>query len=642
MALNSSTVDDLCLEMTPPPDDSTKKAIPPTPHPDGGQEEALGHQGVQGTGGIDFNLRVLYCTNMDLSLDYEGVHLIMKAFGNVERIKLRLTEISSSYDCYVTFQSNKSADKACKSLQGHTINNHIIKTSLFSVLNLLNDPHDFVPMKDPILKVIKRKSPSLVWHVAAYKEGKENLIRASDCIQNKVGQIPRGNMKKYGRNILIKAGNTTQAVLLTNFKPSDNGNIYSITPHKTFNTSRGVVYSQDLYDFSEEEILNLCPSDVCHVRKMGGSNNTIVLTFYSSFLPEHIDIGHLRIKVRKFRQNPTQCHNCFDYGHVIARCQNKKRCFVCSAEHETWNGCSYPRFCFHCSGSHSPNSRECPRRKLEQSIVEVASNEKISIGSAKRQVMGANRDPNSSYASAIKKMKGSNTVRKPPQEKRESQQNPSKSDTTPKRVPKSAKTAKSNSPAEKMSSCESLPDLSVKNPMPSSDPVPLVSESGDDGAKSISVETKSSIITVTKKQANEDGFSVLAARKRARPASPKSGNSGIELSNSFSTLEQSPSEKKQAVSTEDSEAGKSKPSTSQPRVESCRPKTHTMKEMESKADPPVQVALKPDKETKIPVHSSHHSKRGETKKARLKDNFIQAPKERAPQSRHDKTGKKHS
>ena len=578
---------------------------------------------------------------VDLSLDYEGVHLMMKSFSSVERIKLRLTD-TSTYDCYVTFQSSISADKACKSLQDHCLNNSIIKTSLYSIENLRNDPHDFIHVRNLPENVSQRKSPSLIWHVAAYKDGRENLIKAADCIQNKVGQIPHGNMKRYGRNILIKAGNKTQAVLLTNFKPSDNGNIRGITPHKTFNTSRGVVYSQDLYDFSDEEILNLCPSDVCHVRKMGGSNNTIMLTFCSSFLPEHIDIGHLRIKVKKFRQNPTQCHNCFDYGHIMTRCQSKKKCYVCSAEHETWTGCTRPRFCLHCSGSHSPNSRECPRRKLEQSIVEVAYNEKISIGSAKRQVMGANRDPNSTYASVIKKMKISNMSRKPPQENRESRQNPPKSKTSPKRVPK---TAESDTPLDMMSSCESLPDLSKKNPVPSSDPVPLVSESGDDGAKSISVETKSSIITVTKKQANEDGFSVPAARKRARPASPKSGNSGLELSNSFSTLEKGPDVKKQAVSvTEAPEKDDPKLSTNQPRAESCRPKTHTMKEREPNTEPTVKEALKgkPDKETKIPVHSSHHSIRGETRKSKLKDNFSQAPRDKASQSRHDKTGKNYS
>ena len=52
---------------------------------------------------------------------------------------------------------------------------------------------------------------------------------------------------------------------------------------------------------------------------------------------------------------------------------------------------------------HLPN--ECPRKKFEREVTETANVERISIESAKRQVMGANRSENSSYAAAIKKIK---------------------------------------------------------------------------------------------------------------------------------------------------------------------------------------------------------------------------------------------
>ena len=118
---------------------------------------------------------------VDLSLDYEGVHLMMKSFSSVERIKLRLTD-TSTYDCYVTFQSSISADTACKSLKDHSLNDSIIKTSLYSIENLRNDAHDFVPKHHHIANVHKKKSPSLIWHVATYKDGREIIIRAADCI----------------------------------------------------------------------------------------------------------------------------------------------------------------------------------------------------------------------------------------------------------------------------------------------------------------------------------------------------------------------------------------------------------------------------------------------------------------------------
>ena len=60
---------------------------------------------------------------------------------------------------------------------------------------------------------------------------------------------------------------------------------------------------------------------------------------------------------------------------------------------------------FFCDGNHSPLSNECSRKKFEREVIETANVERISIGSAKRQMMAANRSENSSYAAAVRKIK---------------------------------------------------------------------------------------------------------------------------------------------------------------------------------------------------------------------------------------------
>ena len=70
-----------------------------------------------------------------------------------------------------------------------------------------------------------------------------------------------------------------------------------------------------------------------------------------------------------------------------------------------------------------------------------------------------------------------------------------------------------------------------------------------------------------------------------------------------------------------------------------------MNKSESKTPPSVNVAStgKVEMETKIPTHSSHRPVKGEIRKNKLKENFIQVPRDdKAPQSRQDKAGKKHS
>ena len=70
-----------------------------------------------------------------------------------------------------------------------------------------------------------------MWHVASFKEGESNLIKAWDSLEEQVGCIPEGNLKRYGKNILIKAANKSQAILLSSFSTQMNSVVETLTPH---------------------------------------------------------------------------------------------------------------------------------------------------------------------------------------------------------------------------------------------------------------------------------------------------------------------------------------------------------------------------------------------------------------------------
>ena len=120
---------------------------------------------------------------------------------------------------------------------------------------------------------------------------------------------------------LLKAGDRSQA-MMSKFKPQSGGDIKNITPHKYFNTIKGIIFSSDLCEFEEPEIFALCPETVYEVKKLGGVNDAILLLFNCP-LPLDIQIDHSRIKVKKFRAKPTQCHNCYEYGHIRKYCPNE-------------------------------------------------------------------------------------------------------------------------------------------------------------------------------------------------------------------------------------------------------------------------------------------------------------------------------
>ena len=215
---------------------------------------ALGHQGVKNTGGSNAYLRVLLCSNMDFSMNFEEVHMLFKQYGKIERIRLKLTENERSLDSYVVFISSDSAGDAHNKLGGHTVNGFTLRTRLFDVRNLKDDSFDYFPEDDsPVF--VERKAPMPAWFVATYKDDKENYIKATDALHRALNGIPSSNIKRYGRNILVKVKNSIRSKLLQGYKPPEHSNIDSISPHKSFNSVKGVIYSKDLHEFSEGEIL---------------------------------------------------------------------------------------------------------------------------------------------------------------------------------------------------------------------------------------------------------------------------------------------------------------------------------------------------------------------------------------------------
>ena len=360
------------------------------------------HQGGNNTGGIPKDLRVLLCENVDLSLDYHGIYMVLKRYGPIERIKL--AQENSTYNCYATFESSTAAQEACWQLRDYLLNDRKLRTELLNAKNILDHECDYVPKETETAKrkLITRKSPNLIWYVATYKDGQSNLVKAADLIESRVGNIPKGNLSRYGRSILIKAGTNTQATLLKNFTPPEEGNVQRISPHRTFNTKKAVVYCRDLACYEDAEILNMCPPYVYEARKAPGRNGTIFLTLTSENIPDEVAIKHLRLRVKKFKLGPYQCTRCLEFGHPTTSCDEPKRCLICTKVHEGGNPCSGTTICYHCQGAHLTTSRDCPAFIYEQDVRMTAEDQHISLGEARRLVLGAGIHSGATYSKATK------------------------------------------------------------------------------------------------------------------------------------------------------------------------------------------------------------------------------------------------
>ncbi|KAK3893021.1 hypothetical protein Pcinc_003200 [Petrolisthes cinctipes] len=139
------------------------------------------------------------------------------------------------------------------------------------------------------------------------------------------------HIKKHGKGVLIRAKDLTQAMMLLSLPCPFDSMFESIKPHRTFNYSKGRIYNEDLYEFSEEDILAMCPDSVQRVTEMKDSKNMIILTFYGPHILDCININPTSFEVKPFVERPLQCFCCYEFGQGRRNCNNRSQCGNCSA-----------------------------------------------------------------------------------------------------------------------------------------------------------------------------------------------------------------------------------------------------------------------------------------------------------------------
>ena len=89
------------------------------------------------SGGVNENMRVLYCTGIDGNNNYKSVYECMKTYGSISRIKLKLCSDEQTYDGYVTFNEALSAKNAYENFSKSTSINVKGKIALQDIWNVV-------------------------------------------------------------------------------------------------------------------------------------------------------------------------------------------------------------------------------------------------------------------------------------------------------------------------------------------------------------------------------------------------------------------------------------------------------------------------------------------------------------------------
>lgn len=312
----------------------------------------------------------------------------------------------------------------------------------------LGDPPDrLIPQNQPVFTMDKKKKLTISTNGPKYllmsrisnklnnteknktttnedKEPKETLANVSPFLIKKVIDCICGSeveicKKIRDGNILIKTKNNVQAtklVTLTSLAPTI---LVDVREHTTLNFSKGVIYSNDLRGIEEKEILkelnNQNVTDVKKILKKVGTKlvetGLIIITLSTLDLPEHINIGYEKVRLRPYVPYPLRCKKCLRFGHTTNSCENKKMCPNCALEYhfeEEDDICENPSKCVNCSNNNIENNKHnafdkvCPVFLREKEIQAIVSLEKVDRKKAIETYKKRHQNGQTSFSSVTK------------------------------------------------------------------------------------------------------------------------------------------------------------------------------------------------------------------------------------------------
>mgnify|MGYP000739660436 CR=1 FL=1 len=211
----------------------------------------------------------------------------------------------------------------------------------------------------------------------------------------KINQIHNWRTKRFEKssgNILVQVTKRIycEKLLRTTILPGIDVQV-RVTPHKTLNTSRGVIRASDINMCDEAEILDGFRNQgviavQCLTRRTPEGikrSGTYFLTFNTPELPEHVYTGFMRIPVSPFIPNPLRCYKCQKFGHGQSKCRSAAVCAKCAGQGHTYEECSGTPKCVNCLGEHSSSDKTCPKWLYEKNVLKYTVEHHCSFSEAR-------------------------------------------------------------------------------------------------------------------------------------------------------------------------------------------------------------------------------------------------------------------
>lgn len=203
---------------------------------------------------------------------------------------------------------------------------------------------------------------------------------------------------KIGNNIKIHSSNGNSFIIelpsqaeinkLNNIQILQNKPILTISKHKFFNNTKGLIfiYQYDLNNFNEfaqsmkeenpniEEIV-----EATFIKSQKYPSKPLLITFNTTTLPFYLDIPGERspTNVIPYKPKPMRCYNCLKYGHTTAKCNSNAKCRICTSEEHDQHNCNETPKCLYCNKEHSTGNQYCEREIKENKILQIQTEQKV-------------------------------------------------------------------------------------------------------------------------------------------------------------------------------------------------------------------------------------------------------------------------
>ena len=233
-----------------------------------------------------------------------------------------------------------------------------------------------------------------------------DIIKTDDDLKRQVGQLKK--ITKAGKDtLLIESSTSAQSTKIRGVTKLA-GTAVVVTPHKRYNTVKGVVRSkafgksteEDLKERLEEQGVTEVKRDTIKREGQIVQTDTYILTFNKHAIPRVVNLSDWHHElVEDYKYRPQQCFHCQRYGHVAKYCRQEDAvCARCSMQGHKRNECTNPIKCYNCGHPHFANDKNCRKYCCEEMILNKQMKERIPRPAAMNEIFDEHPEYEELYA----------------------------------------------------------------------------------------------------------------------------------------------------------------------------------------------------------------------------------------------------